>query len=413
VDNITHSVVGLLVAEAALAWRGRRAEREPVSDGLRASALLASVLANNAPDIDSAWASVLTTPLGSLLHHRGHTHTFVLVPVLAALSAGVTLAVARARGTRIAPRDRVWLALLALAGVAIHVALDATNNYGVHPFWPFFDGWIYGDTVFIIEPLLWAALIPPLVFAARSRWLAIVLTWVVLLGVGLCWLREFVPRSMAVVVTLLAAATALASRRATPARRVLVSAGATALVLVTFAVSGSVARGTALRASAAAFPDAVTHDVVSTPMPADPLCWQVILVQTEEARYLVRSSMVATVPSFLSSSECPFDVWAKPTAPSSAVAAPPTPSVRWIREFSAPVSELRTLARDSCVFAALLQFARVPYWTNDDALGRVAGDARYDRSSGLDFSDTVLDGVACPKNLPPWIPPRRGLLEER
>ncbi|HEX6277725.1 MAG TPA: hypothetical protein VFZ53_32005, partial [Polyangiaceae bacterium] len=208
-------------------------------------------------------------------------------------------------------------------------------------------------------------------------------------------------------------ATALSTRRATPVRRVLVSAVATVLVLATFALSGSLARDTALRASAASFPGAVTHDVVSTPMPADPLCWQVILVQTEAARYVVRSTVVATVPSFLSSNDCPFDVWAKPTAPSSAVSVASTRSLRWVREFSAPVAELRTLARENCVFAALLQFARVPFWTKDPVLGRVAGDVRYDRSSGLDFSDTVLGGVGCPEHLPPWIPPRKELLEGR
>jgi hypothetical protein len=65
------------------------------------------------------------------------------------------------------------------------------------------------------------------------------------------------------------------------------------------------------------------------------------------------------------------------------------------------------------VFGALLRFARAPFWTNDEALGRVAGDIRYDVSSGLDFSDTVLDGVGCPENLPPWIPPRSALVEAR
>jgi hypothetical protein len=65
------------------------------------------------------------------------------------------------------------------------------------------------------------------------------------------------------------------------------------------------------------------------------------------------------------------------------------------------------------VFSALLRFARAPFWANDEALGRVAGDVRYDVSSGLDFSDTVLDGVGCPENLPPWIPPRSALVEAR
>jgi inner membrane protein len=216
---------------------------------------------------------------------------------------------------------------------------------------------------------------------------------------------------MAVLVTSVACLTAFASLRATARGRVLVSAGATGAVLLLFAYSSSLARDAVTRASAASFPGAVTHDTVLTPMPADPLCWQTILVQTEGERYVARTGVVAIVPGFMTSSECPFDIWAKPSAPSEAVPAVSTPSLRWIRQFSAPHQELRALAARSCVFAALLQFARVPFWTKDESLGRIAGDVRYDRSSGLDFSDTVLDGVGCPDLLPPWIPPRRSLLE--
>jgi hypothetical protein len=138
-----------------------------------------------------------------------------------------------------------------------------------------------------------------------------------------------------------------------------------------------------------------------------------VLVQTEGTSYLARTGIVAVFPRFISSSECPFDVWAKPTAPSESVRAAPDPNVAWIREFRAPLGELRELAKESCVFGALLRFARAPFWTRDEALGRVAGDVRYDRSSGLDFSDTVLDGVGCPAHLPPWTPPRSALLNTR
>lgn len=375
--------------------------------------MLVSVLANNAPDIDSAYASLLTRPLGSLLHHRGHTHTLTLVPLLAALALAVTLAVARARGMRFENRDKTWLFALALAGALVHVGLDFTNSYGVHPFWPLYDGWFYGDFIFIIEPLVWAALIPPLVFSARTRWAKIALALVVVVGVGLCWLRDFVPRSMAGLATIFAVGSALASRKATQAMRVVVSAGLTTIVALTFAICGAATRGNVTQATAVMFPHARTHDAIMNPMPVAPFCWQVMLVQTEGERYVVRTAVAATLPRLLSSDQCFFDRVTAPTAPSRPIHAARSPALRFIREFSAPVGELRTLARESCVFAALLRFARAPFWTTDEALGRVAGDIRYDVSSGLDFSDTVLDGVGCPKNLPPWIPPTRSLLEAR
>ena len=413
-DNVTHTVVGLLVAEAALVLREARSPGGVASSrGLRASAMLVSTLANNAPDFDSVYAGALSEPLGNLLHHRGHTHTLVVSPLLAALSLAVTLGVGRLRRFRFDAGETTFLSAIALLGVVIHVGLDAMNNYGVHPFWPFHDGWIYGDSIFIVEPWLWAALIPPLIFLVTPRWLKISLATVVLLGVGICWLRDFVPRSMALVTTLVAGLTAFASLRATPRARVAVSAGAGAAVVFAFATFGSMARSEVKRASSASFPRAETHDIVLTPMPADPLCWQAVLVQTEGKNYVARTGIVAVVPAFMKASDCPFDVWANPTAPSERVPATSSPKVTWVREFRAPLAELRALARENCVFSALLRFARAPFWAVDEKLGRVAGDVRYDRSAGLDFSDTVLDGVGCPEDLPPWIPPRAELLGAR
>jgi inner membrane protein len=413
-DNVTHTIAGVFMAEAALVFRVARARpSDTPTDGIRVSAMLVSMLANNAPDIDSAYANLLTRPLGGLLHHRGHTHTLALVPILAALALAVTLGIARALGKKLDARDKVWLFVLACLGVLVHIGLDATNSYGVHPFWPLYDGWFYGDSIFIIEPLLWAALLPPLAFSMQTRWAKLALTGLVVVGVGLCWWHEFVPRSMAIVATLVAVASALASRNATSAVRVAVSAGATVFVGMTFALCGATARGVVTRASAVTFPDARTHDAILTPMPVDPLCWQAVLVQTEGDRYCVRTVVVAPLPFLLSSDDCFFDRTKNSTAPVQPIRTAKSSSVRWIREYSAPLGELRALAKESCVFGALLHFARAPFWTTDESLGRVAGDIRYDTTSGLDFSDTVLDGVGCPKNLPPWLPPRKALVEAR
>ncbi|WP_370466973.1 metal-dependent hydrolase, partial [Salmonella enterica] len=53
--------------------------------------------------------------------------------------------------------DRMQLAAIACLATLLHIALDFTNSYGVHPFWPFDNRWYYGDAVFIVEPLFWAA----------------------------------------------------------------------------------------------------------------------------------------------------------------------------------------------------------------------------------------------------------------
>src|SRR4029077_20198164 len=50
---------------------------------------------------------------------------------------------------------------------------DFTNNYGVRPFWPFFEKWYSWDIVFIVEPimllLLTAGLVLPSLFSFVDR----------------------------------------------------------------------------------------------------------------------------------------------------------------------------------------------------------------------------------------------------
>ena len=72
-DNVTHSLAGMLLADAVCALRGE--ERREV----RAAAYLVSALANNLPDVDIVYTWLDgPKPLGSLLHHRGHSHTLVV-----------------------------------------------------------------------------------------------------------------------------------------------------------------------------------------------------------------------------------------------------------------------------------------------------------------------------------------------
>ena len=129
-----------------------------------------SAFANNLPDFDFVYTGI-TQParLGYLLHHRGHTHT---IPVALALSGAALLALvlaARRWDFGLTRRDFAWLFGLAFGGALLHIAMDFTNNYGVHPFWPFYSGWFYGDFVFIVEPLFIALGIPVYFWYARAK----------------------------------------------------------------------------------------------------------------------------------------------------------------------------------------------------------------------------------------------------
>jgi inner membrane protein len=147
--------------------------------GLNRKSALATttlVLAAEAPDIDTL--SELHGHLSGFEHHRGITHSFVGVPlVAAALVFGLYLWYQwfgrRYWHPEKPPRWGVLFGLACLSGLS-HILLDFTNNYGVRPFWPFSPRWYSWDIVFIAEPVLWAILLaglllPSLIGMARHK----------------------------------------------------------------------------------------------------------------------------------------------------------------------------------------------------------------------------------------------------
>jgi inner membrane protein len=157
-DNLTHSLVGAALAQAALP--------AGAADPPRRLFLAAGIIAANLPDADLLYVGITPPPLGYLLHHRGHTHTVVGLVAQAALMAVPLLLVPAVRRRLAGARARLW-GLIA-AGLATHLLLDAGNSYGVHPFHPFDSRWYCGDAVFILEPWLWVLLAVPLVWNAGS-----------------------------------------------------------------------------------------------------------------------------------------------------------------------------------------------------------------------------------------------------
>jgi len=125
-------------------------------------------LAAEAPDLD-----VLSRFGGSafgLNHHRGFTHSFLGVPLVAAVVVGFVyllwrLGGRKTRNPNLPPRWGVLFAYACLAGLS-HILLDFTNNYGVRPFWPFSERWYSWDIVFIVEPVLLVALTLGLILPA-------------------------------------------------------------------------------------------------------------------------------------------------------------------------------------------------------------------------------------------------------
>lgn len=165
-EPVTHFLTGACIGRAGLNRK-------------TAYATLAAVLAAEAADLDVLWS--FAGPVEGLKHHRGITHTFLFVPVVAAAASGAVWLVHRWRQHRLArcphpkpdpestlpapqPVRWAWVYLAAFLSGLSHILLDWTNNYGVRPFFPFNPRWYAGSIVFIAEPVLWALLFAALLF---------------------------------------------------------------------------------------------------------------------------------------------------------------------------------------------------------------------------------------------------------
>lgn len=130
-----------------------------------AYATLAMTLAAEAPDMDVLWS--IRGPVANLQHHRGITHTFLGAPFVALAVIAVVWVWHRLRKREpaLAPR---WMVLWLLSWLAIlsHIFLDWTNNYGVRPLFPFDPRWYEGSIAFILEPVVFGALLLGLVVPA-------------------------------------------------------------------------------------------------------------------------------------------------------------------------------------------------------------------------------------------------------
>ncbi|MFH1044629.1 MAG: metal-dependent hydrolase [Pseudomonadota bacterium] len=138
-DTLTHALSGALFARATAAC-----DTEPgaipcwqrIAVGAAAAAF---------PDVD--FVASFVSPLFWILHHRGVTHSIVLLPAWALLLAWLAALVLR--------HPRGWRAYYAVAalGLGTHIAGDLITSFGTMIFAPLSDVRIAWGTAFIID--LW------------------------------------------------------------------------------------------------------------------------------------------------------------------------------------------------------------------------------------------------------------------
>jgi inner membrane protein len=160
-DNLTHSLVGAVLGQAGL----KR------TTGLAMPAL---IIGANLPDVDAACFFWLEGT-EHLAFRRGVTHGPPALVLLPLILAGMLWAFDRwqtKRGTRPEARLPVrfgWLYAMAFVGCLSHPFFDWLNVYGIRLLEPFSSQWFYGDTLFIIDPWLWAVLIASIWWSRRRE----------------------------------------------------------------------------------------------------------------------------------------------------------------------------------------------------------------------------------------------------
>lgn len=205
---------------------------------------------------------------------------------------------------------------------------------------------------------------------------------------------------------------ALAGTRApwTAAQRLVATSSALALLYV----GQVVARGRAtehVSVALTASPSLVVLDLIRTPVPGAPWCWDMLVVaregHDEHQAYVLRLGR-ATAFSGLSAERCPL-MRPATTAPLQPVVDPVEHRVVWDGEYRIPLASFKPLA-ESCWGRAFLRFARAPFIAGERG---VVGDLRFDRASEVEFTELEMPGPssACPEWVPGWEMPRTDLLQ--
>lgn len=146
-DNVTHSLTGLALAQAGL-------------NRIAPGAALLLLLSANAPDID-----IVALTQGAFRYlemHRGYTHSLVALPLLAGGCVLISALVLR----RKLPWGRAYV--LCCIGVASHLLLDWTNSYGIRMLLPFSSRWLHLD----LSGLYDVCILVVLGFAVAWPWFA-------------------------------------------------------------------------------------------------------------------------------------------------------------------------------------------------------------------------------------------------
>lgn len=405
---MTHSLFGVVLAEAGYQYLAKK--KKPKKE-LRPVLYFASIFANNFPDLDFLFSLIDPTKLGYLLHHRGHTHTFLWIwPQVLILLLGIFL-FCKFRQYIFTKTQWLVLTLLVVVGFHLHVGLDFLNSYGVHPWAPLDRNWFYGDILFIMEPFVWFSLLPMVLLSLQRKWIAWTLVGLATALMFYGFTVNIISWLNVLIVILFFSGLYYSLRFKKTKRQLLVTLLVVVSVIGSFWSAGHAVKYH-LKRDAISFVEGggVILDIMATPLPGNPFCWSFHVLEVRDNIYRVHTGVfthspfgrgVMSCPSFPTekhipaTSEHPLKKYSKGDA------------AYWTDIYEQSVNELLQPYESHCRFRYWLQFARFPFRTGD-----IYNDLRYARRaknfSTLDLKE--YNDSQCPVLPTSWVPPRQDLI---
>ena len=124
------------------------------------------------------------------------------------------------------------------------------------------------------------------------------------LAIGLVFFTGMVPRPIAAIYSLLVVAMLLIGWRAPPGVALTAGVGLWLGTTLMFVLAAQSAKSRIEEIVAHQFPGSELLDHVVTPMPSNPLCWEIMLVQKEADNAVLRRAMFARAPSLFAADQC-------------------------------------------------------------------------------------------------------------
>lgn len=400
-DNFTHSLVGGLIAEVAYSKASQKNSNKKVRLFLHGC----SFFANNFPDSDLIMQLYDPTLLGYMLNHRGYTHTLIGLLFQFFILFSFSLLFQRWKGKGLDFQLTKISGAVIFAGLIVHLLLDYTNPYGVHPFWPWQGAWYYGDFAYIISPILWVLgvvfLYPVLV---GSKWLYFLLVMPLVACIALYKVQAMTVYDVAFTLLLYLVLFLLVRKSSFRSLSWLGLALIGIYLLSLSQISSHVKKR--IRDEVGSINSYNILDISVVNMPTNVRCWPFLSVQEDNHKLIIQAGVLSLWGQV---GECIH--WSSERGVKLDSSNYPSKDyLKWEGQFELSINDFQQAVKKDCRLDAWTKFARIPHY---DSTTHIYNDLRFALKLADNFSTLdVQSNEACPPHVPNWQAPLNSLLEK-